>query len=274
MDINRSISLSEFAYNVWSVSCSITSQIFVPHTGKEENDDRAAYYGGRVTPQRKEFISSEYVEGQTEYEYEDLEDYLIYPDVNSLYPAVCDKFTYAIGHWKYLKPEEIFLMDILNILNGTTPDVDINPPNHSKLIPRMCCKVSVVCPKNIITAFLVERLPCGKLVHTLNDKVGQWYWGNEIQEAAIIGYRVVEVLEVKLYEFNAHVFNKFVQKCWQGRIDNPKSKVDKGSNSRNRAFKDTLNKLTGKFGQKSHLTNTTIYNSSANYPDKVCALIV
>lgn len=257
VDINRSISLSEFAYNVWSADSTITANIYVPHTGKEEDDDRAAYYGGRVTPQRKEYQSRDYVEGQKEYNFEEIQDYLIYPDVNSLYPAVCAKFTYAVGHWKYLSQEEINESNLLNVLNGA------HDPNFHKIIPRVCCKVSIICPKNLITAFLVERLPCGKLVHTLEDKIGQWYWGNEIEEAAILGYRVVAIHEAKLFEFNANVFNGFVQKCWQGRINNPKPSV------KNRAFKDTLNKLTGKFGQKAHPFNTTIYNTGANYSDKI-----
>ena len=74
MDINRTISLSEFAYCVWSADCPAINQIFVPHTGKEENDDRAAYYGGRVTPQRKEYESADFIEGQTEYDYDAIED--------------------------------------------------------------------------------------------------------------------------------------------------------------------------------------------------------
>lgn len=257
VDVNRAVSLSEFAYNVWSTLCPVMNHISVPHTGKEEDDDRAAYYGGRVTPQRVEFQSSEYVEGQKEYDFDEITDYLIYPDVNSLYPAVCRKFAYAIGPWRYVSREEMEGLNMIDILNARSPDHPTRP-----VVPRSCFKVSVKCPKDIITAFLVERKPDGSLVHTLDDKVEQWYWGNEIAEAVTIGYEVTAIHEMKEFPFYAQVFDAFVDLCWQGRINNPKPSI------KNRAFKDTLNKLTGKFGQKAHPVNTTIWNSSTKRTEK------
>jgi hypothetical protein len=257
VDINRAISLSEYAYNVWSAECGVTHLTFVPHTGKEEDDDRAAYYGGRVTPQRKEYVSSQYVEGQKEYDYAQIDDHLIYPDVNSLYPAVCKKFRYAIGHWRYMEQEEIERLDLVNRLNNQD-----DPDENNPLFRRCCWKVTISCPKDLITAFLVERLPSGKLVHTLDTKVEQWYWGNELEEAILLGYDVLSVHEVKVFPYYAQVFDTFVDKCCQGRLDNPKPSV------KNRAFKDTLNKLTGKFGQKSHPYNTVIYNTGAKQNEK------
>ncbi len=272
MDINRCISLSEFAYCVWSADCPVINQIFVPHTGKEENDDRAAYYGGRVTPQRKEYESKDYVEGQIEYDYDSITDYLIYPDVNSLYPAVCHKFKYAIGNWRYLTPEQIEEAHIQDHFN-TSKHFEVGIELQSilrlerPLIPRLCCKVDISCPKDLITAFLVERLPSGKLTHTLTDKVGQWYWGTELEEAIILGYRITKVYEAKLFDFYADVFSGFVDQCWQGRLDNPKS-GGLSSKVKNTAYKFTLNKLTGKFGQKSHPTNTMIHNTTSKHTER------
>lgn len=254
-DVNRAISLSEFAYNVWSAECPVINNIMVPHAGKEEKDDRAAYYGGRVSPQRKEYVSSQFVPGQEEYNYDEITDHLIYPDVNSLYPAVCRKFRYAIGTWRYLPQEEIAEKKLVEMLNA-------GEDYYKEMVPRCNWKVSVFCPKDLITAFLVERTAEGKLVHTLDTKIEQWYWGTELQEAIILGYQVIAVHEVKEYPFYAQVFDRFVDKCWQGRLDNPKPSV------KNRAFKDTLNKLTGKFGQKSHPINTTIFNTDAKLNKK------
>jgi hypothetical protein len=58
-----------------------------------------------------------------------------------------------------------------------------------------------------------------------------------------------------------------VDKCWEGRQKYPKSKTDMASNVKNLAYKLTLNSLTGKFGQKTHQTNTCIYSSAAKYAD-------
>ncbi len=276
MDINRCVSLSEFAYNAWSADCNAVSNIFIPHTGKEEDDARAAYYGGRVTPQRKLYESTDYVQGQTEYNFEEIRDYLVYPDVNSLYPAVCHKFLYAIGLWRYLTPSQVESCRIRDVLNGVTDSAllelgieleQLIRPERG-LIHRMCCKVDVSCPKDLLTCFLVERTENG-LAHTLNDKVDQWYWGSEIEEAVTLGYVVTAVHEVKLYDFSASIFQDFVDICWQGRLDNPKSKTDFASNAKNAAFKLTLNALTGKFGQKSHPTNTYIHNTQATHSKKV-----
>lgn len=271
MDINRCTTLSEFAYNVWSLTCNTLNHIYVPHTGKEENDDRAAYYGGRVTPQRKQYISKDYVEGETQYDYDKIEDFLIYPDVNSLYPTVCKEFAYATGYWRYYTAEVCAEHGIKEILNGHSPDLSTLGLIHEArpIIARMCCRVNVKCPKNIITPFLVERNADGVLIHSLDDKVDQWYWGCELEEAVKIGYLITEVHEIKCFDYAVHIFGSFVDTCWKGREKYPKSKTDPVSNARNLAYKMTLNTLTGKFGQKSHKTNTRIYNSGAKYNEKM-----
>ncbi len=58
------------------------------------------------------------------------------------------------------------------------------------------------------------------------------------------------------YEFYGPLFTDFVTKCWQGRIDNPKPSI------KNTSFKLMMNSLTGKFGQKSHQTNSSIHTTS------------
>ena len=254
IDVNRSISLSQYAYKVWSAGVgSAMNSIYVPHKGKEENDDRAAYYGGRVAPQRLEYISSDYVPGQTHYDYDSITDYLIYPDVNSLYPAACHTFKYAFGFWKYLSTEEIADFNFMDRLNHIEQTDDIL---------KCCYCVDVTCPKDLITPFLMERTSNGSLLHTLKDKLKQWYWGSELLEAILIGYHVTSVHEVKQFSYYGALFKDFIDLCWQGRIDNPKPSV------KNLSFKNTMNKLTGKFGQKAHATNTTILSAKSKTADK------
>ena len=248
IDINRAVSLSQYGFKCWASNCSETDEIFVPHTGKEENDMRAAYYGGRVFPQRKEYKSVQFDDEVAYPTYEEIEDYLVIADVNSLYPFAQLHYKYAFGMWRYWPIERIVEENVLNYLNDSEAS--------TAWINHCCFKVTVECPKDLITPFLMERLPNGKLVHTLDTKVEQWYWGCELVEARILGYKVLDVQEVMEFERLAPLFNDFVMKCWKGRQDNPKPSI------KNRAFKDIMNCLTGKFGQKSHLTNTSIFTTS------------
>lgn len=245
MDMNICITPAQFAIKVWGADNDLLPEIYIPHRGKEEDDDRAAYYGGRVMCQRKEFISNDWVDNEEEPQnYDDIEDYLILGDVNSLYPAAQMKYEYAYGKWKYISPAE---GDILNYLNRFNTD--------KNWVKRCCFLIDVTCPKDILTSFLMERDSRGMLVHTLYDKVKQWYWGPELEEALILGYKVTKIYEIKEFEKLAPLFSSYVKTCWEGRQKSP------SGSSRNLAFKFAMNSLTGKFGQKSHPTSNAIYST-------------
>lgn len=81
----------------------------------------------------------------------------------------------------------------------------------------------------------------GELIWSLNDKTRKWYWGTEMVEAILIGYRVTRVYEVKKYEKLDFIFKEWVTFCFDKR------KVTKGGV--NKSWKAILNDLTGKFGQ-------------------------
>lgn len=246
MDVNRALSLSQYGFKCWATTCPELPNIYVPHQGKEEDDDRAAYYGGRVGCFRKEYVSQDFKEDQLIYEFEKIEDYLVIADVNSLYPSVQARFKYAFGKWRYWPQMEILMM----------PLSKINKIENEGWMLRCCFHISVECPKDILVPFLMERNAQGKIQHNLNDKKA-WYWGCELIEAIILGYRVTWVHEIKEFEKYGDLFSTFVKTCWDGRIANPKPSV------KNLAYKQIMNCVTGKFGQKSHPTNTTIYNAEA-----------
>lgn len=246
-DINSCVSISQFGYKAWASTCGDISEIYIPHSGKEENDDRAAYYGGRVAAQRKEYQSNQFVEDCESYEYDKIDDYLVIGDVNSLYPHVQRKYKYAYGKWRYWSGDELAL------LNSELQERFAHIPDEEWML-RCCFRVNVECPKDLFTPFLVERTKEDRLVATLDKKVGCWYWGCEIIEALIIGYHVTEVIEVKEFEKREHLFETFVSSCWEGRKKNPKPNI------KNSLYKLVMNSTTGKFGQKSHATETTLYN--------------
>ena len=101
----------------------------------------------------------------------------------------------------------------------------------------------------------MERDAKGNIHHTLHDKVGQWYWGCELREAIELGYKVTLIIEMKTFMKRDYIFDKYVTKCWEGRL-----KSLKGS-AQNLAFKFAMNALTGKFGQASFPTNKAIYST-------------
>lgn len=252
MDVLLCVTPAQFSLKVWSSTCEFLNEIYIPHQGKEEDDDRAAYYGGRVMCQRKEFRSADWQEGANyTWDYENVDDYLVLGDVNSLYPAAQVQNDYAYGKWTY---EEV---------SEKSEDVQqkyvemINQRESKGWMKRCVYLVDVYCPKDLITAFLMDRSPKGDIIHNLEDKVKKWYWGTELMEAIKLGYRVTKVWSIKEFEKCGFIFSEFVNTCWEGR-----KKTQSGS-AQNTCFKFTMNGLTGKFGQKSHPTSSVIY--STNY---------
>lgn len=188
MDMNLCISPAQYAIQVWSADNIYLNDIYIPHRGKEERDDRAAYYGGRVMCQRKEYTSEDWSDGRENYDFDCVEDYLVLGDVNSLYPAAQMQNLFAYGKWRYIEGRE----DMPHMLNtGLYNDDEIL---------RSCYCVDVDCPRTLLTSFLMERDAQGSIVHSLEPKMKCWYWGCELKEAIELGYRVTKVYEVKEFE--------------------------------------------------------------------------
>lgn len=215
--------------------------------GKEATDDRAAYYGGRVCCQYREYVSEQYdAFTKGECKFDDIKDYLGCIDANSLYPAAQYRNQFAFGKWKYILVQS---------------DVDharwlqlFDTLGDEEAILRSMFLVDVTCPGDLLTAFLLARDPStSKLVQDLEPKTRQWYWGCELIEARILGYSITRVHEVKQFERREFIFQEFVAKCWQGRKDNPPPNI------RNLTYKQAMNELTGKFGQRVPKTNSFIY---------------
>lgn len=244
MDIATCISPAQYAINVWKAGNRYVEDIYIPHAGKEEDDDRAAYFGGRVMCQYKQYESTDWVDGLADYDYDSIEDYLVLGDVNSLYPAAQKENNFAYGKWTYKTQFSPLFIQALNE----------NKLSSSTII-RSCFCVDVECPRDLITSFLMERASDGSILHNLEPKVKQWYWGCELQEAIILGYRVTRLYEVKEFAKYGPLFDEYVTKCWEGRKRSPKG------TAQNLAFKFAMNSLTGKFGQRTFPTSSKIYST-------------
>lgn len=253
-EMAKAVSPSQHAIQCWLLMFSDEDfpEMYIPHTGKEENDFRSAYYGGRVTPQYKRYISEYY--DNLEEGYDAIEKFLSYVDVNSLYPSAQHKYKYAYGKWKYV--------------TGTQEHVTmLNLLSNKNLMQRSQFKVDVICPKDLLTPFLVSRNEkTQSMEHSLEDKFSVWYWGCELEEAVILGYEITKVHEFIEFEKLGDLFKKYVDVCWRGRKDNPKG----GANANptlNLVYKLMMNRLTGKFGQKSHSSNIAIFNTNYDQTD-------
>lgn len=251
VDINHAVTPSHYAVQCWASMCPMIEEIYIPHAGKEMDDDRAAYRGGRVSCQRREFISSQWDQLDS-LSYEEITSFLVQPDVNSLYPSEQVANDYAYGKWEYIffpNADSEEHHDMLRLIHCEM---------SKDVMTRTCFKVDVICPRDLITPFLLSRDDKGKLVHDLLDKKNEWYWGCEVMEAVILGYRFVRCHEIKRFEKSGDLFSKYVNLCWQGRKDNPAPSV------KNICFKYAMNRLTGKFGQNVSETNTFLYSLAVN----------
>lgn len=202
----------------------------------------------------------------------DIQDYLAYPDVNSLYPFAQLKNEFAYGKWivhhcdlaeeddliylseaqsRRLKPE--FQRKRANLYRFLPM---INKANDVRMIKRCMFEVDVTCPKDLITAYLYERDPVTKEVrYNLHDKKKQWYWGCEIIEARLLGYCFTHVYTVYEFPKSGDLFKGYVEMCWKNRQENPKD-GEGSAPAINLANKQAMNRLTGKFGQLSPKTYT------------------
>ncbi len=243
-DINEALTPSSYAMQCWrSMIGPIADEIFVTPGGEDEKIDRAAYYGGRVMCQRKSYESPQL---HDDYDDIDEENCLADLDANSLYPYAQFISKFAYGKWT-----THYITIPFNLrINDDTIEM------YNEDIQRCCYNVAYIAPTDILTSFLIAKNDKGGVDHDLLPKPDQWYWGCEIIEAYILGYRF-KIHAVKEFEKSDYIFKSYVDKCWQGRKANPKPSL------KNTGYKEMANSLTGKFGQGSIMSSTAIY--SVNY---------
>lgn len=195
---------------------------------------------------------------ETIYKWDLIEDALVLADVNSLYPTAQAKFEYAYGkrEIKVFNDPEEQVREARRLQSLQDSD---------DLMIRTCYCVDITPPADLITSFLMERdKKTNTIIHNLEEKKQQWYWGQELEEAIILKYVVNRVHKKCIFQYKGKIFDQYVNKCWQGRLDNPKSE----SPIINQCYKSMLCELTGKFGQHTHATNSCIFSSQFEPSEK------
>jgi hypothetical protein len=171
------------------------------HTPDHEKFFCESIYGGITYNYKHKFLSSQrqaYI--NKEIKFDDIDDYLVDADVNSLYPAAM-KFKHPSGIPHHLKPG--------------TPSVECF--NRLIKIDKKCskigiCRVEYVTNKNFIDAILPEREE-GRLIWDLKDGEGI-YNSIDIDNALKLGYQVV-IIEGYYWEKTENVFDSYINYLYQ-----------------------------------------------------------
>lgn len=224
----------QFAIGAWGTTLpkDVHGDLINPRRGAEEDFIRQSYLGGRVFPQVKSWESVEYLKYKNkEIGFDEIKDYLIMIDCNSLYPTAQVGFDYNCGSFYVLE-------------NLDTPE-RLNSLANNKDMYMSLYDVALTCPKDLITPFVMHRDEKGIIVADLLDKKSVKIWGVELEEAILLGYRVTKVNKQMSFTRRKSLFEEYVNICWQGRKNNPKPSL------LNLAYKMAMNILTGKFGQKT-----------------------
>jgi len=303
IDAAKYMTITQIAYAAWTSNLpnDIADRLYKTPVNDEEKM-REMYKGGRVLCGRQQWKSNfwkqvvnekkpyfqlpEKVEDAFDILYNALEDghcvsqelydaiddYLVYADVNSLYPAVQistdypapegippDEWYSKYPYGSYVHKEyEERTQDEQQLIAEIN---DRHPTQKAKWFKMGAC-VDVLCPDDLSVAFLMTRnKKTGEVEQSLYPKVKTWFTGPELWEASILGYTITRIYETFEWPRASCMFKDFVEKTY-----NIKKHAKEGS--KRAAAKQLLNGLTGKFGQKNIPQNTVILTPTQEEIDK------
>lgn len=261
LNIDNFVSLSQLAYACFS--STLKGFEMVKTSNEDEEAFREAYRGGRMVLTRPFWFSSDYeeiIQNFNNYDFlktkfNDIDDYLLYLDKNSLYPSVMASETKKI---KYPC--------------GAYEKIIVNQENHSSLLQHINNKdklplaiefwdskivqVDVNCPKNIYVGFLMSRNKEGRNIQDLNPKKNAWYTGSEIIEAILVGYVVTKIHAYYQFKYYKEIFNEFIMRNWKKKAEAVRDTAPYMTSKMN------MNALSGKFGQKKQPKKIRILTGS------------
>lgn len=302
VDLVKYMTLTQAGYASWSAKLDKKMKIYKTHTS-EEKIMREMYKGGRVLCGRKEWRSRYYeqvmatrkdymvldkklqeenpdlapifcMKEDGEYIpkelYEMIDDFLVYADVNSLYPAVQISIDWPLTNSKTGALVENIIDEIQFVEKSqlshfphgkhVITSYKDNPTDEAqfrlelndrhelqkeKWYRRGVC-VDITCPDDLTVAFLMTKHPkTGEVVQNLLPKVESWYTGPELWEASILGYKITKIHAICEWEKSSPMFETYVLPIYD-----LKSAQDTDGPKR-AAAKALLNALTGKYGQKN-----------------------
>lgn len=256
-DMTKFVSLSQMAYACFS--SKLTQNDLIKTKIEDEDWFRDSYRGGRIVMTRPVWCSSlcsnifKFINHPERLQsiFEELSDYLVYIDANSLYPTVMQSEEYACGDYRVKNVIAPYVLENLNDPNKSE--------NAKRGWNRRLVEVDVECPKDLLVAFLMSRDKDGNAFQDLQPKYNVVYTGAELCEAVLLGYKVTKIH--KIIEFDImlqkKIFEQFITLLYQIKKDSA-PKGCKPNAALYQIVKNLMNSLSGKFGQKSHFVKKHI----------------
>lgn len=253
----EAISLSNMAYEIWRthyVNKNYLRKIILPST-EEYSFMRRALFGGRCCPQRMLYVSSQYDGYQAGLiSFNQVNDYLVYLDVVSLYPYSCLIGKFPCGRSNWLPPSAFYTFQYY--LNELYPTGRRCLSTENEL-ERSFLEVDVDCPTHLLTPFLFCKGGKGELVQNLLPKIKQVYDGNTLIEASRLGYRITRIYSVLQYAELSNTLDQYMTHVFSQKNASAKGSIDYA------CHKYLMNGLTGKFNQiKRDLEWMVVYDDS------------
>ncbi len=196
INLYKFMSTSQLTYAVWVNHWYKESYtIIYLQTAEQEKFFRESIYGGRTYKYKHSFVSSQRdAFFNNHIDFEEIEDYLIDADVNSLYPAAMMQ-DFPIGSPMRLNDE------IMKELNDKI--------KNDKKCPKIgIFRVKYKSNKNLIDGILPRR-EGGRLLWDLHDSSGV-YNSVDIDNALRCGYKV-EIIEGYYWEKTAKLFHSYIE---------------------------------------------------------------
>lgn len=271
LDVCPRITMSHLAYDYWNTTLteSQRKKVTLPAEFDLYQDFLKAYYGGRVFPQIKEWISK-----HPDARYEDLLDYLIDLDVVSLYPTAmwfseaisrlpafetyrrniplyfCGTPTLVTSGSDFDQIWRLMTRFLVGIRNGSKASMDywrfVSQNNAFNLLERG----AIVCvdyePNNrLVFPLLPHKDDQGNTAWDLKAHTKQWYVLEEILDAVFYGYRVRKLHAAYIFPHREALFDKAMKTLMEG-----KAACVRGDPKRD-VYKLGANSIYGKHAQKA-----------------------
>ena len=244
VNIYKYLSTSQLTYSVWvnRLYTQIKEPIYL-QTPEQEKFFRESIYGGRTYKYKNSFVSKQrddYINGAVNFE--DIDDYLIDADVNSLYPAAMMN-TFPVGIPVKLKSKTI------TYFNGEMKE--------GKKCPKVgIYRIQYTTNKYLIDGILPRREE-GCLRWDLKDGEGV-YNSVDIDNAISHGYQI-KILEGYYWETTEEVFDEYIKYLYDF-----KKKATKGTAQYTLA-KLMMNGLYGKTIQRPILDENAIIHKKEEF---------
>jgi hypothetical protein len=223
VNLSSYLSTSHMTYSIWKTRTKKVEDIVLP-TLEQETAFRKAVRGGRCYKTKNQFFSSQreaFLSGEVKFD--DIDDYLIEADVNSLYPQAM-RYDFPIGECRETKKWIEGKMGIYYI----------------KYIPN----------KNLTHSIGGRRCEnTGKLIWDLKESEG-WYCSVDMEDMKKYGYKI-DVIKGYYWEKSEPVFKEYIEELYEDKKNAKKGTAQYG------LAKLLMNSLYGKTIQRP------IYNVSS-----------